>query len=55
MTVQNLKIIKIITEKNLIGADIVEVSPMPDSVLTEYGAAQLCYSIIVNKFRDRLK
>lgn len=42
-------------EKNLIGADIVEVSPMKDSVLTEYGAAQLCYSIIANKFKSRLK
>lgn len=42
-------------EKNLIGADIVEVSPMRDSVLTEYGAAQLCYSIIANKFHKKLK
>lgn len=46
---------RISSEKNLIGADIVEVSPMRDSVLTEYGAAQLCYSIIANKFRDKLK
>lgn len=46
---------KLITEKNLIGADIVEVSPMHDSVLTEYGAAQLVYSIIAHKFRDKLK
>jgi agmatinase len=46
---------KLITEKNLIGADIVEVSPMRDSVLTEYGAAQLVYTIIANKFRDKLK
>jgi len=45
---------KLIKEKNLIGADIVEVSPMRDSVLTEYGAAQLVYTIITNKFRDRL-
>ncbi len=42
-------------EKNLIGADIVEVSPMRDSVLTEYGAAQLAYTIIANKFSNRLK
>jgi agmatinase len=48
-------ITKIVKEKNLIGADIVEVSPMKDSVLTEYGAAQLCYSIIANKFKDKLK
>jgi agmatinase len=46
---------KVVRTKNLIGADIVEVSPMSDSVLTEYGAAQLCYTIIANKFRDRLK
>ncbi|MDE2031167.1 MAG: agmatinase [Patescibacteria group bacterium] len=46
---------KLITKKNLIGADIVEVSPMRDSVLTEYGAAQLAYTIITNKFRDKLK
>ena len=46
---------RLIKEKNLIGADIVEVSPMRDSVLTEYGAAQLIYTIITNKFRDKLK
>ncbi len=46
---------RLVTEKNLIGADIVEVSPMRDSVLTEYGAAQLCYSIIANKFKDKLR
>lgn len=48
-------ITRLVKEKNLIGADIVEVSPMKDSVLTEYGAAQLCYTIIANKFRDRLE
>jgi agmatinase len=46
---------RLINEKVLIGADIVEVSPMKDSVLTEYGAAQLAYNIITNKFRDKLK
>ncbi len=46
---------KIVKEKNLIGADIVEVSPQKETVLTEYGAAQLCYSIIANKFRNKLK
>lgn len=46
---------RLVTEKNLIGADIVEVSPMKDSVLTEYGAAQLAYTIIANKFRNKLK
>jgi agmatinase len=44
-----------INKKELIGADIVEVSPMRDSVLTEYGAAQLAYTIITNKFRNKFK
>ncbi len=44
-----------IAKKELIGADIVEVSPIADSVLTEYGAAQLAYTIIAQKFADRLK
>ncbi|MFZ3016024.1 MAG: agmatinase [Minisyncoccia bacterium] len=42
-----------IYEKELIGADIVEVSPQKESVLTEYGAAQLLYSIIAHKFKNR--
>lgn len=46
---------KAISKKELIGADIVEVSPVSDSVLTEYGAAQLCYTIIANKFKKRFK
>jgi agmatinase len=46
---------RVIASHELIGADIVEVSPMRDSVLTEYGAAQLCYTIIANKFKDKLK
>jgi len=41
---------KAIAKSELIGADIVEVSPVPDSVLTEYSAAQLVYTIIANKF-----
>lgn len=44
---------KAVNKFNLIGADIVEVSPVPDSVLTEYGAAQLCYTILANKFQKR--
>lgn len=44
-----------IEKSELIGADIVEVSPLPDSVLTEYGAAQLVYTIIANKFQKKLK
>ncbi|MCE9549308.1 agmatinase [Candidatus Nomurabacteria bacterium] len=46
---------KLIGKFNLIGADIVEVSPVPDSVVTEYGAAQLCYAIVANKFKKRFK
>ncbi|MFA5931818.1 MAG: agmatinase [Candidatus Paceibacterota bacterium] len=46
---------KAIKKSELIGADIVEVSPIPDSVLTEYGAAQLAYTIIANKFQKRFK
>lgn len=46
---------KVSSTKNLIGADIVEVSPQKDSVLTEYGAAQLLYSIVANKFKNKLK
>ncbi|HEU0085513.1 MAG TPA: agmatinase [Candidatus Paceibacterota bacterium] len=44
-----------IKKSELIGADIVEVSPVPDSVLTEYSAAELCYRIISDKFAKRLK
>lgn len=39
----------------LVGADIVEASPVKDSVLTEYGAAQLVYTMIANKFRNLLQ
>jgi agmatinase len=46
---------RVIDKKELIGADIVEVSPMQDSILTEYGAAQLCYTMIAHKFRNKLK
>ena len=46
---------KVSTTKNLIGADIVEVSPQKESVLTEYGSAQLIYSILANKFRNKFK
>lgn len=46
---------QLIGKFNLIGADIVEVSPMRDSVLTEYGAAQLAYTIIANKFKKKFQ
>lgn len=46
---------KIVKSKDLIGADIVEVAPTKDTILTEYGAAQLLYGIVAHKYRDRLK
>ncbi|MFA7191896.1 MAG: agmatinase [Candidatus Paceibacterota bacterium] len=46
---------KIVKSKELVGADIVEVSPMKDSVLTEYGAAQLLYGMVAHKYRNKLK
>jgi agmatinase len=46
---------KAIKKSELIGADVVEVSPVPDSVLTEYGAAQLVYTIITNKFQKKFR
>lgn len=46
---------KVIKAKNLIGADIVEVAPQPDTILTEYGAAQLLYSMVAHKFRNKFK
>ena len=51
----NKLITKLIEKFNLIGTDIVEVSPMRDSVLTEYSVAQLVYSIITEKFKKKLK
>jgi agmatinase len=44
-----------ITKKELVGADIVEVSPQDETVLTEYGAAQLMYTMIAHKFQKRFK
>ncbi len=46
---------KAISAKELIGADIVEVFPMKETTLTEYGAAQLCYSMITEKFKKSFK
>lgn len=45
---------KVVDSRELVGADIVEVSPMADSILTEYGAAQLAYTIIAHKFKNKL-
>lgn len=46
---------KVMDSKELVGADIVEVSPMRDSVLTEFGAALICYKIMTHKFKKKLK
>lgn len=46
---------KAIEKKELIGADIVEVSPQRDSVLTEFGAALICYKMMTYKFKHLLK
>ena len=45
---------KAIDQKELVGADIVEVSPQRDSVLTEFGAAFICYKIMTHKFKKKL-
>lgn len=45
---------KAIDKKELIGADIVEVSPQHDSVLTEFGASLICYRIMAHKFKKKL-
>lgn len=37
---------KLFESKIVIGADIVEVAPRPYDVLTEYSAAQLCYTML---------
>jgi agmatinase len=39
--------------KDVIGADIVEVAPMPGSGLTEYAAAQLCYDMLCYRLLKR--
>jgi agmatinase len=44
---------KTIERKELIGADIVEVIPQSGNVITEYSAAQLFYSMITEKFKNR--
>ena len=45
---------KVIEKKKLVGADVVEVSPVEDNVLTEYGAAQIVYNMINTFYRSRL-
>ncbi|MEK7089032.1 MAG: agmatinase [Patescibacteria group bacterium] len=45
---------KLFEKKNVIAADIVEVSPQRDCVLTEFGAALICYKIMAHKFKKKL-
>ena len=51
-TIELLK--KIFESKNVVGADIVEVSPLPNNPLTEIGAAQLAYHMIGFKYNNKL-
>lgn len=44
----------VIEKKTLVGADVVEVSPMHENVLTEYGAAQIVYNMINTFYKSRL-
>jgi agmatinase len=44
---------RLIEKKNLIGADIVEVAPFDDDVLTQYTAAALCYDVLSYKLLKR--
>ena len=46
---------KLFEKKNVVGADIVEVSPLPNNRLTELGAAQLLYHIVGFKYEKILK
>ena len=39
--------------KDVVGADLVEVAPLPGSALTEYAAAQLCYDMLSYKLLKR--
>ncbi len=44
----------VIEKKQLVGADVVEVSPVAEGVLTEYGAAQIVYNMINTFYKSRL-
>ncbi len=49
---------RLIETQNLVGADIVEVAPFEDDVLTQYTAALLCYNILsykILKDKNKLK
>jgi len=51
-TIELLK--AVFEKKNVVGADIVEVSPLPHSTLTETGAAQILYHMIGFKYKKIL-
>jgi agmatinase len=40
--------------KDIIGVDVVEVAPRPHDVVTEYGAAQLCYTMLCLREKKRV-
>jgi len=44
---------RLIERKEIVGADIVEVAPRENDVLTQYGAARLCYHIIGNYLLEK--
>ena len=44
---------RLLREKEVVGADVVEVAPDGRSGLTEYAAAQLCYDIVGYKLLKR--
>jgi agmatinase len=46
---------KAIKGRDFLGADIVEVSPQKDSVMTEFGASLLCYKMMTYKFKKKFK
>ena len=46
---------EVFKRKKIIGADIVEVAPRPYDVVTEYGAAQLCYTMLALRERYNIK
>lgn len=45
----------LINKFELVGADVVEVSPQTDTVITEYASAEIVYQMITEKFRKKLK
>lgn len=46
---------QVFAKKEVVAADIVEVAPMQDSVLTEWNASYLTYTMMADKFAKKLK